>query len=851
MRTLAAWCIICLGLTAGRTSASPQEEAAGALEVPFSGCYGQVEVGGPFAGIEFHRSRPMPSRVSFYAPVANSIDVSTDYWKRDQSLPFLLAVRVDGGKAENLGAIGWQYRVSPSRVEFTRLRQGLSYTVGYSFCRKTPAFVQRVLVRNPSTMQKRVEVYLHELLALRSCQTYNRFDSATVTISPDRRTVTASYSEPQLGGASVFVIHAGALPDTVMLDAERLAVADTGWSTWLSGNHTAPSPRTIPSPRRRAFCAAVYSRLLMPGDSLEIIQVVGSCSTADVRRVAEQAQDRWRADASSYSTFIDSCARMGVSTGLSDVDSSAVYARAITEANQHFLNGTLVPMPCPAEYNFFFTHDVLLTGLASTLFDTGRVKRNLEYIVAHASGDTIPHAYYWRDDGFKTELCTSDNWNHLWFILLTGAYYRHSADSASARTFYPFVSRSLAEMLRQYGADSVMHAYRPDWWDLGRKEGARSFITILMIRALEEYMALSTALHANPDSLARYESIDATLRQGLIRRLWDPSLAYLVNYAGGEEDKHLYMGSLLAPALGLLPPSMAVPMLAAASNGLNAEDVGIRTVAPPDFNTDSIRTYFKIVGNEAGDPFLYINGGVWSHANAWYTMALHRAGAADAALAFYRRTMTITGIVNSPMGQPAMYEYRFSDPSSPDYGRIDKPSFLWAGGFALQTLYQLMGEEETAWNISLGNNLPAAFHDVSYPLAFGATAHVTQHGCGRFLQHCDVDGREIPSKVLPEDCRNARSITISLDTACVASVVEAVNATLERITSSDGSLSMSIKTFKGHHVEIQGTGSVPPSTVLIDGLKDGTVSSMPCKGGVSWGVEFIGSGNSQNIRIGF
>ena len=64
--------------------------------------YGQVEVGGRFAGAEFHESRPIPSRISFYYPVANSIDVSTDYWKRGNSLPFALGIRA-GKRSDGLG----------------------------------------------------------------------------------------------------------------------------------------------------------------------------------------------------------------------------------------------------------------------------------------------------------------------------------------------------------------------------------------------------------------------------------------------------------------------------------------------------------------------------------------------------------------------------------------------------------------------------------------------------------------------------------------------------------------------------------------------------------------------------
>src|ERR1039458_7507317 len=75
--------------------------------------YGQVEVGGRFAGAEFHESRPIPSRISFYYPVANSIDVSTDYWKRGNSLPFALGIRAGQETKRWLGREPWDYTLSP------------------------------------------------------------------------------------------------------------------------------------------------------------------------------------------------------------------------------------------------------------------------------------------------------------------------------------------------------------------------------------------------------------------------------------------------------------------------------------------------------------------------------------------------------------------------------------------------------------------------------------------------------------------------------------------------------------------------------------------------------------------
>jgi len=77
-------------LLTGFATAGAQQGAAGQprpLNLPrpagiaytFDGHFGQVEVGGRYAGAEFHRSRPLPSRISFYYPVANSIELSTGY----------------------------------------------------------------------------------------------------------------------------------------------------------------------------------------------------------------------------------------------------------------------------------------------------------------------------------------------------------------------------------------------------------------------------------------------------------------------------------------------------------------------------------------------------------------------------------------------------------------------------------------------------------------------------------------------------------------------------------------------------------------------------------------------------
>ena len=164
--------------------------------------------------------------------------------------------------------------------------------------------------------------------------------------------------------------------------------------------------------------------------------------------------------------------------------------------------------------------------------------------------------------------------------------------------------------------------------------------------------------------------------------------------------------------------------MSSAERELLAPDIGIRTAMPADFHTDSMRAWFHFVDNEAGDPYLYANGGVWPHNNAWYALALQSTGRLDDAYRFYRSTMTLDGIAKSPMGQPAFYEYRFSDQRSPAYGKIDKPSFLWAAGFTLLTGYRLLGLTESEWNIVFSRSFPTDIDTARCVFEYGGAKDV-------------------------------------------------------------------------------------------------------------------------------
>jgi len=86
--------------------------------IHFAGGCGQVELGGPFVGFESHNSFPLPIRISFYYPVANSIDLSTDYWHREQSRPMYIGLKIGDAPKLWIGLEPYEHDLTPYSVSF-------------------------------------------------------------------------------------------------------------------------------------------------------------------------------------------------------------------------------------------------------------------------------------------------------------------------------------------------------------------------------------------------------------------------------------------------------------------------------------------------------------------------------------------------------------------------------------------------------------------------------------------------------------------------------------------------------------------------------------------------------------
>jgi hypothetical protein len=670
------------------TIASSIDSIRNELKVNFKGD-AKIEVGSYYAGLAFHHSSPLPQRISFYYPAANSIDLSTDYWKRDSTFAMVLGLETDNVK-EWLGFEQYAFTSTPYSVSFYKEDTSKSVLISYTFCHDKPAFVLNITIKNLSSNSGNYKLFTNLESSLRTSHTYAIKDRSWSEYDNNSYTLFINNDDRETQNTRIFLTNAGDKPSSFSSRSSisSLPLEDNNWwkgLSWdLKNELINEDNQSIPSAK------FLYEKELSPGESLNIIQIIGTAKEEEKLQFAEYLSANYENEVKDFEKYVLEYAVKNTNfTGDEILDKSILWAKALLAVNQHYIDGSIQPMPCPAEYNFYFTHDVLLTDLAVVNFDLPRVKKDLEFIIMHADNNyIIPHAYYWKDSVYNTELVTTDGWNHFWFVILAVRYIELSADTEFADKLYPYIRKSIQETL-QGEKDGIMYAYRPDWWDIGTNYGPRSYMTILAVKALQEFVNLSKMLGIKDVEVDNYSTLAAKMQQNLNDKLWSDERNYLINYYNdGSEDPHYYMGSLVAVYFGLLNEERSDKLLTTAKKYLLDENIGVYTVYPMDFHT--LTDFFKFSGNEAGDPHKYANGGIWPHCNAFYALALIKRGRKEEALNFIKTTMTIDGIINSPNGHPAMYEYRNSNKHNPqEYGQIDKPQFMWAAGWYLYCLYEL------------------------------------------------------------------------------------------------------------------------------------------------------------------
>src|SRR3989339_1816319 len=170
---------------------------------------GQIEVGSPYVGIEIHKSFPLLNRISFYYPVANSIDISEDYWKRENFRIMSVGLKVGNSPKRFLKNQVYYVSQTPYSVSFIGNDSESEIKISYEFCKNEPAMVVTYEITNASETEKEYEVYTRLETTLRTCHTYKIIDSAYTEYQENGSIIRVNYPFTETGHAQIFVMNLG------------------------------------------------------------------------------------------------------------------------------------------------------------------------------------------------------------------------------------------------------------------------------------------------------------------------------------------------------------------------------------------------------------------------------------------------------------------------------------------------------------------------------------------------------------------------------------------------------------------------------------------------------------------
>ena len=839
------------GPTGGAAGDEKSVTGESSFEKTHAGKSCQIEVGGPFAGVELHRSSIQPCRLSFFYPVANSVDLSKEYWERAGAPVMIFGLRRGDEPTQDMGAQPFEHQLLPHGVILKKRSSHDLIQVSYGFFKSKPGMVLKVEITNLSDESISYELSTRLAASLRTSHTSDQLKGAIPALKSPNQPAFAYFDGTATQDTCLFVANDGEKPLDFTSDP---GIFDEWWQASPSG-HVVHREAADSDP----VIGFRYRKKLGPGESLSVVQLIGTTRKgAETELVRSLLVDHsYEEDVLLYDRFVSTKALQEgtIHTGLGDVDKTAVWAKGILAANAHYLDGEIVPMPCPAQYNFYFTHDVLMTDLAAVNFDSGRVKRDLDFIARHASKDgIIPHAYYWKDNHYETEMAGTDDWNHFWFVLVTARYLRHTGDRLTVEKLYPLLLKSVETALVNR-KDDLIWAHRPDWWDIGKSFGPRSYMTLLAIRCLREFSFVRKVLGKGDRDTSNFESIADSMEKQLRVKNWDEEMGYLVNFnEGGLKDPHYYSGSLLALHFVHLGEDKAKKLLETARLKLLDSKVGIYNAYPMDFH--HLTEFFKFAAGEAGAEFLYMNGGIWYQGNAWYALGLISNGSKRDALDFMRTVMTLDGIEAGPNGQFAMYEVRNGNKLDPArYGRVDKPQFLWAGAWYLYTLYNLVGLRENVWNISFD---PFSFD----PFSFETGAHfdvlfrdkrirTTVSGSGTRLKSIRFDGTPVPSAVVPDELEIGDRIDLEMGIPEQPHLESTESILLScEYQVPEKILTSSLAAFAGHRNKTRIISPRKPLAVLVNGRSvESWTATTTTEGLHEITVDFVHAGDRDVLGV--
>ena len=238
------------------------------LEIVSSKEVSQIEVGSRYVGIEIHKSFPMINRISFYYPVANSIDISEDYWKRENYRIMSMGIKVGDNPKHILENEVYRVTQSPYAVEFYKEKFNSDIDIKYEFCMNSPALVATFQIKNNSDSTKNYEIYTHYEAVLRTSHTYALMDKANTSIEGEGKVVKVNYDTVGTGYAQLFFANAGLQPE--YYTSNSFAGNYTNLNEyWLNTDGQFENIELTESKKGKPAAAFVYKKELKPGENLD------------------------------------------------------------------------------------------------------------------------------------------------------------------------------------------------------------------------------------------------------------------------------------------------------------------------------------------------------------------------------------------------------------------------------------------------------------------------------------------------------------------------------------------------------------------------------------------------------
>ena len=179
--------------------------------------------------------------------------------------------------------------------------------------------------------------------------------------------------------------------------------------------------------------------------------------------------------------------------------------------------------------------------------------------------------------------------------------------------------------------------------------------------------------------------------------------------------------------------------------------------------------------------------------------------------------MTLEGVMKSPNGQPAMYEFRNANSEDHEaYGQLDKPQFTWAAAWYQYALYRLFGVRENEWNIAVEPFVPENTQQIEYGLTVGGNrAQVLVRGAGPTIRRLLIDGRPSSSAVLPGSGMAATTIEVELGEIEAPYLASTEGILVEsEYNRRSNSLLVVLKAFAGHLNKTEVVSAFRPVAVV-------------------------------------